>query len=214
MPSPHIHFYDFVNHRWISSTDNSSQLNSRPVTPLQVGRMNHACIKFSEGGRSKVMVAGGVTASDDLEFSVVRSVEVLDVQSLTWRRALDIPTSITGSRLILVDGRPCLVGRYGEENTRALLRYSEQNTWQSLPVQLLEGRSDYQIIRDLPATVRWDQTLTDTDTANALQPSSILPNIYSVDTDTNPGQCKTSDFNNKLFSIKQGKKQVDGQCQS
>ena len=100
------------------------------------------------------MVAGGVTASDDLEFSVVRSVEVLDVQSLTWRRALDIPTSITGSRLILVDGRPCLVGRYGEENTRALLRYSEQSTWQSLPVQLLEGRSDYQIIRDLPATVR------------------------------------------------------------
>ena len=37
----------------------------------------------------------------------------------------------------------------------------------------------------------------------------MLPNIYSTDTSTNPGQCKTSDFNNKLFSIKQGKKQVE-----
>ena len=35
-----------------------------------------------------------------------------------------------------------------------------------------------------------------------------------MDTDSNPGQCKTSDFNNKLFSIKQGKKQVCGLCQS
>ena len=103
------------------------------------------------------MVAGGVTASPDLEFSVVRTVEVLDVQRMTWRRAMDIPASITGSRLVVVDGRPCLVGRYGalgSSPTRALLRYSEQNTWLHLPVQLVEGRSDYQIIRDLPSTVR------------------------------------------------------------
>ena len=157
MPSPHIHFYDFLNNRWISSTDNSSQLNSRAVTPLQVGRMNHACVKFSEGGRTKVMVAGGVTSSPDLEFSVVRTVEVLDVQGMSWRRAMDIPSSITGSRLVVVDGRPCLVGRYGAQGSpgpRALLRYSEQNTWLHLPVELVEGRSDYQMIRDLPATVR------------------------------------------------------------
>ena len=37
---------------------------------------------------------------------------------------------------------------------------------------------------------------------------SILPNIYSGDTVTSRGDCKTGDFNNKLFSIKQGKKQV------
>ena len=157
VPSAHIHFYDFVNNRWISSTDNSSRLHSRPVTPLQVGRMNHACIKYSEGGRTKVMVAGGVTSSEEHEFSVVRTVEVLDVTSLSWRRAMDIPSPITGSRLIIVDGRPCLVGRYGEQGsevTRALLRYSEQSTWQSLPLNLLEGRSDYQMLRDVPGTVR------------------------------------------------------------
>ena len=36
----------------------------------------------------------------------------------------------------------------------------------------------------------------------------MFPNIYSADTMTGPGQCKTLDFNNKLFSIKAGKKQV------
>ena len=81
-----INFYDFVNNRWISSTDNSSRLHSRPVTPLQVGRMNHACIKYSDVGRTKVMVAGGVTSSEVHEFRVVRTVEVLDVTSLSWRR--------------------------------------------------------------------------------------------------------------------------------
>ena len=30
--------------------------------------MNHACIKFSEGGNNKVMVLGGVTESEDEEF--------------------------------------------------------------------------------------------------------------------------------------------------
>ena len=36
----------------------------------------------------------------------------------------------------------------------------------------------------------------------------MFPNIYSADTTTGPGQCKTDDFNNKLFSVKAGKKLV------
>ena len=35
---------------------------------MNVARMNHACIKFSEGGKNKVMVLGGVTESEAEEF--------------------------------------------------------------------------------------------------------------------------------------------------
>ena len=35
---------------------------------MNVARMNHACIKFSEGGKNKVMVVGGVTESEAEEF--------------------------------------------------------------------------------------------------------------------------------------------------
>ena len=38
------------------------------MTRMGVARMNHACIKFSEGGQTKVMVVGGVTASQAEEF--------------------------------------------------------------------------------------------------------------------------------------------------
>ena len=35
---------------------------------MNVARMNHACIKFNEGGKTKVMVVGGVTESETEEF--------------------------------------------------------------------------------------------------------------------------------------------------
>ena len=35
---------------------------------MNVARMNHACIKFNEGGKTKVMVVGGVTESEAEEF--------------------------------------------------------------------------------------------------------------------------------------------------
>ena len=38
---------------------------------MGVARMNHACIKFYEGGQTKVMVVGGVTASQAEEFRLV-----------------------------------------------------------------------------------------------------------------------------------------------
>ena len=36
----------------------------------------------------------------------------------------------------------------------------------------------------------------------------MFPNIYSADTTTGGGQCQTLDLNNKLFSVKAGKKEV------
>ena len=84
VPSAHLHFYKFSTDTWISSTSNTSQLNGKTLTRyysamycsvlyctmtrMGVARMNHACIKFSEGGQTKVMVVGGVTASQAEEF--------------------------------------------------------------------------------------------------------------------------------------------------
>ena len=75
---------------------------------------------------AKVMVVGGVSASEDDEFSVVKTVEILDMSTLNWRQGLDIPSSITGTNLILINGRPALVGRYGSENQRKILRYTDK----------------------------------------------------------------------------------------
>ena len=57
---------------------------------------------------------------------MIRTMEILDMSSLTWRQGLDIPSSITGTNLILIKGRPALVGRYGRENQKKILRYTEK----------------------------------------------------------------------------------------
>ena len=82
---------------------------------------------------------------------------------------MELPEVVTGTSLIMVNGRPALVGRYGKENQRKILRYKEngefvfcadmlqsfsQDSWENVPAQLVEGRSDYQIVRGIPKTVR------------------------------------------------------------
>ena len=47
------------------------------------------------------------------------------MSTLTWRRGLELPEFVTGTSLILVNGRPALVGRYGVENQRKILRHKE-----------------------------------------------------------------------------------------
>ena len=158
---------------------------------MNVARMNHACIKFNEGGKNKIMVVGGVTESEAEEFrfppdrpysfvfyhfffcSVTKVVDILDMSTLTWRRGMELPEVVTGTSLIMVNGRPALVGRYGKENQRKILRYKENgefvvlfmfcanmpqsfslDSWENVPAQLVEGRSDYQIVRGIPKTVR------------------------------------------------------------
>ena len=43
--------------------------------------------------------------------SVVRTVEILDMSTLTWRQGLELPEYVTGTSLILINGRPAIVGR-------------------------------------------------------------------------------------------------------
>ena len=62
-------------------------------------------------------------------FSVTRVVEILDMSTLTWRRGMDLKEVVTGTSLILVKGRPALVGRYGKENQRRILRYKEDSEY-------------------------------------------------------------------------------------
>ena len=57
--------------------------------------------------------------------SVTRVVDILDMSTLTWRRGMELPEVVTGTSLILVNGRPAVVGRYGKENQRKILRYKE-----------------------------------------------------------------------------------------
>lgn len=95
------------------------------------------------------------------------------MSTLTWRRGMELPEVVTGTSLIMVNGRPALVGRYGNENQRKILRYKENgeivvlfmfcantpqsfspDSWENVPAQLVDGRSDYQIVRGIPKTVR------------------------------------------------------------
>lgn len=56
---------------------------------------------------------------------MTRVVDILDMSTLTWRRGMELPEVVTGSSLILLNGRPAVVGRYGKENQRKILRYKE-----------------------------------------------------------------------------------------
>ena len=56
---------------------------------------------------------------------MTRVVDILDMSTLTWRMGMELPEVVTGTSLILVNGRPAVVGRYGKENQRKILRYKE-----------------------------------------------------------------------------------------
>ena len=45
---------------------------------------------------------------------MVRTVEILDMSTLTWRQGLELPEYVTGTSLILINGRPAIVGRWAE----------------------------------------------------------------------------------------------------
>ena len=62
---------------------------------MTLGRMNHGCVSYTEAGRTKIMVAGGVTNLGG-ETVVTTSVEVMDWQTKTWTSARDLPRRLTG----------------------------------------------------------------------------------------------------------------------
>ena len=62
---------------------------------MTLGRMNHGCVAYTEAGRTKIMVAGGVTRRGG-ETVVTTSVGVMDWQTKTWTSARDLPRRLTG----------------------------------------------------------------------------------------------------------------------
>ena len=67
------------------------------TTPqMTVGRLNHGCVAYKEGGRHKIMVAGGVTMTAQGDAVVTTSVEVMDWPSKTWTSQRALPWKLTG----------------------------------------------------------------------------------------------------------------------
>merc|ERR1719244_1008079 len=160
---------------------------------MKIPRMNHACLAYKVDNNWKIMVAGGVTTNSKNQSLLTNKVEVLDFATNVWKFEADFPNLITGMKLIEVDGQPAIVGRYGRELTNQILRYREDNQWQPLPVNLLKGRSDFQILPNM-------QDLT----------FKMYPRMNSKTTKVNPDPTKAGDrkWRRKFGSVKAGKKEV------
>ena len=187
--SGHVHLYDFSNDAW-ASTYGDAKVNGRYLTEMRIPRMNHACAVFEEAGSKKVIVVGGVTTDSEQGHRMEISAEILDFDNLEWVFATDLPKSVTGSKLLVLDGRPALAGRYGDERQQALLRYSQLEEWEELPIQLLHGRSDFQILGNIPKLV------------------TLHPVMSSHSTMINPGTCATSNWRNIIGLVEKGKKAI------
>lgn len=153
---------------------------------MNVPRMNQACLKIG----NSIFVAGGVTTDNFDQRLVTKKVERYDIASNSWKFEADLPNLITGFKLINVDGRPAIVGRYGAEQTNRLWRYSDDKVWVPLSVKLLLGRSDFQVADPLPASVK------------------IFPVMTSKDTRFNPGSGRTPGWRNKLGDVQRGVRQA------
>ena len=185
VPTDHIHIYNFSSNKW-----QSTFLEDASLKKMRIGRMNHGCLKYEENGLIKIMVAGGITKTKAGQSIISNKVEVLDFNTKTWIFETDLPNFITGSKLILVGNRPTLIGRYGDEDQNKIIRYSSTKTWDSLPVTLLKGKSDFQILENNPSQVL------------------VNPNMNSRNTKINPGSCATKHWRNLFGIIEEGKKVV------
>ena len=58
--------------------------------------MNHGCVAYSEGGTTKIMVAGGVVKTASGQFEVTDSVEVMSWNTKKWRTERPLPRRFTG----------------------------------------------------------------------------------------------------------------------
>ena len=188
-PTNHIHLYDFDKRKW-DSTFVDGNMEVKKIGQMNIPRMNHACLLFEEGGRKKIMVAGGVTKTYNDHNQLTNSAEIFDVQDFSWIVGADIPKFVTGSKFIDIDGRPTLVGRYGVERQQIILRYTKEHVWTELPVRLLHGRSDFQLLTNVPKII------------------SVFPIMNSKLTKINPGKCATNNWQNVFGSVEKGKKAI------
>ena len=112
-------------------------------------RANHAYILYTDNGRKKVMVAGGVSVGQEGGIGKpLNSVEILDWPTGAWIEGQPLPASLVGGKFITVEGRIVLVGRYGQEHTNRMMVYNTgEKAWQVMPVNLLKGRSDMAVVQ-------------------------------------------------------------------
>ena len=188
-PTNHLHLYDFDKNVWHSTYDDDGT-GKKHLTPMTLPRMNHACLKFVENGKIKIMLAGGVTKTSENAYELTNTAEVYDFDDSSWIFAADIPKFVTGSKLIEVSGRPTLVGRYGSERQCVMSLYTEKDVWTQLPINLIHGRSDFQLLSSLPRTV------------------TVFPHMNSKFTKYNPGVCGTNNWRNVFGSIERGRKAI------
>ena len=155
---------------------------------MNVARMNHACIKFSEGGKNKVMVVGGVTESAAEEFrcfsNFITAIYTMvqcdeggghpghvhpDLEEGDGAtRGGDGHKPYPGQREAGCGGPlrqgepeedPPIQGKWWVVDVlcsalKKMLQSFFPDSWENVPAQLVEGRSDYQIVRGIPKTVR------------------------------------------------------------
>jgi len=189
VPTDHVHFYHIAgdnNNKWSSTLISDEITGSRQLTKMGLPRMNHACLAIN----NMVYVAGGVTNDTTGQRLVVDKVERYDFANNAWIFEADLPWKLTGVKLISVGGRPTVVGRYGEEKTERLLRYSEDKTWVTLPTNMLDGRSDFQVLQKLPNKI------------------SIYPDMNSKTTRLNPGSGSDGNWRNLFGKVIDGKRTV------
>ena len=109
IPTNDVHLYDFEEDAWLS-TYSLTGPPSNQLKKFRIARANHACARYEEAGRVKVIIAGGITMEGG-KFKATNTTEILDFSSLTWVLGHHLRGPLTGAKFIDVHGRPTLVGR-------------------------------------------------------------------------------------------------------
>jgi len=154
--SKEVHLYDFQLNKWYSTLYESKAAyrnapDYKPLSTMVTARMNPGCIAFQEGTQTKVMVTGGISRNAEGQSIVLDSTESFDVASGTWRLEAPLPNKITGAKMAIIGNQPSIIGRFGFENTNKILRYSLKQVWETMPIDLMTGRSDFQLM-ELPTS--------------------------------------------------------------
>ena len=93
---------------------------------------------------------------------------------------------------MVVNNRPTLVGRYGDEKQNSLLRLtSDTKVWRTLPYKLDAGRSDFSLLN-----------------VEEVSGISVKADTNSRMTKMNPGNCGTKTWRDELNKVVHGKKVV------
>ena len=109
IPTNDVHLYDFERDVW-TSTYSLTGPPSNQLNKFRIARANHACTKYEEEGRIKVIIAGGIIMEGG-KFKATNTTEILDFGSMTWILGHHLRGPLTGGKFIDVQGRPTLVGR-------------------------------------------------------------------------------------------------------